>query len=107
MAREPHINNGLYHRGKRHHVKHSCQSDASSDRVASDIPHISPSAYTAVNAFRDPFGGSRAYLYYYGAKLLLYPTWVLHTFLASKPLTQLAILRYPSDIATESDYIAC
>eukprot|EP00965_Chrysotila_dentata_P249745 6209055-Pleurochrysis_carterae.AAC.2 len=54
---------------------------------------------------RDPFGGSRAYLYYYGAELLSYPTWALHAFLASKPLAQLVISRYPSDIAIESDYI--
>eukprot|EP00965_Chrysotila_dentata_P218383 6190552-Pleurochrysis_carterae.AAC.4 len=46
MARngaEPHINYGLHIRGNRHHVKHSCRSDAF-DRVAGDIPHISPSA---------------------------------------------------------------
>eukprot|EP00965_Chrysotila_dentata_P220417 6191758-Pleurochrysis_carterae.AAC.2 len=38
-------------RGNRHHVKHSCRlgSDAS-DRVAVDIPHIPPSAPTAVHA---------------------------------------------------------
>eukprot|EP00965_Chrysotila_dentata_P204008 6182079-Pleurochrysis_carterae.AAC.1 len=33
--------------GNRHHVKHSCQSDES-DRVAGDIPHIPPSAPTAL-----------------------------------------------------------
>eukprot|EP00965_Chrysotila_dentata_P212581 6187127-Pleurochrysis_carterae.AAC.1 len=46
---KPHMNNGLRNRSNRHHVKHSCRSDAS-NRVAGDIPHIPPSAYTAVNA---------------------------------------------------------
>eukprot|EP00965_Chrysotila_dentata_P183169 6048915-Pleurochrysis_carterae.AAC.1 len=44
-----------------------------------------------------PFGGER---------LLLYLTWVLHTYLASKTIMQLAISRYPSDIAIESDHLA-
>eukprot|EP00965_Chrysotila_dentata_P064431 2135771-Pleurochrysis_carterae.AAC.2 len=47
-----------------------------------------------------------AYLYYHGAELLSYPTWALHTFFASKLLTQFAIARYPSDIAIEADYLA-
>eukprot|EP00965_Chrysotila_dentata_P255055 6212086-Pleurochrysis_carterae.AAC.3 len=34
--------------------------------------------------------------------MLSYPTLALHTFLASKPLTQWAISRYPSDIAVEA-----
>eukprot|EP00965_Chrysotila_dentata_P260453 6213912-Pleurochrysis_carterae.AAC.2 len=42
----------------------------------------------------------------YDIQLLSYLTWPLHTFLASKPLTQLAISRYPSDIAIEADYLA-
>eukprot|EP00965_Chrysotila_dentata_P134718 4456118-Pleurochrysis_carterae.AAC.5 len=29
---EPHINSGVHIRGNRHHVKHSCRSDAS-DRI--------------------------------------------------------------------------
>eukprot|EP00965_Chrysotila_dentata_P241979 6204615-Pleurochrysis_carterae.AAC.6 len=44
---KPHvINHDLHIRGNRHHIKHSCQSDAS-DRVAGNIPHIAPSAYIA------------------------------------------------------------
>eukprot|EP00965_Chrysotila_dentata_P192315 6175102-Pleurochrysis_carterae.AAC.1 len=37
------------------------------------------------------------------AELLLFPTWVLQTFLVSKPLTQSVISRYPSDIAIETE----
>eukprot|EP00965_Chrysotila_dentata_P032150 1072402-Pleurochrysis_carterae.AAC.1 len=55
-------------RGNGHHVKHSCRSDAF-DRVAGDIPHIPPSAHTAVNAPRRPTWGI--------SWLQLYPTWTL------------------------------
>eukprot|EP00965_Chrysotila_dentata_P129524 4282069-Pleurochrysis_carterae.AAC.1 len=65
----------------------SCQSDVS-DLAARGSSYTSPAALTAATL---PW-------------LLLYPTWVLHTFLASKPITQLAISQYPSDIAIESNY---
>eukprot|EP00965_Chrysotila_dentata_P126276 4173203-Pleurochrysis_carterae.AAC.1 len=34
---EPYIKDGLHYRGNRHHVKHSCRSDAS-DRVGGGFP---------------------------------------------------------------------
>eukprot|EP00965_Chrysotila_dentata_P180156 5948776-Pleurochrysis_carterae.AAC.1 len=43
-------------RGNRHHVKHTCRSDAS-DWAAVDILHIPPSALTAVNASLWPTWG--------------------------------------------------
>eukprot|EP00965_Chrysotila_dentata_P153839 5085145-Pleurochrysis_carterae.AAC.1 len=41
----------------------------------------------------------------YGIQLLRCPIRAPHTFLGSKPKIQLAISRYPSDIAIESDYL--
>eukprot|EP00965_Chrysotila_dentata_P248373 6208287-Pleurochrysis_carterae.AAC.1 len=40
---EPHMNHDLHICGKRHHVKHSCRSDAL-DRVARDVPYAPHSA---------------------------------------------------------------
>eukprot|EP00965_Chrysotila_dentata_P217094 6189786-Pleurochrysis_carterae.AAC.5 len=43
----------------------------------------------------------------YNIQLLLYPTWALSIYIpASKPRTQLAISRHPSDIAIQTDYLA-
>eukprot|EP00965_Chrysotila_dentata_P261990 6214434-Pleurochrysis_carterae.AAC.1 len=53
---EPYIEHGLHYRGNRHHIKHSCRSDTS-DRVAGNIPHIPPSAYTAGKACPGPSWG--------------------------------------------------
>eukprot|EP00965_Chrysotila_dentata_P075816 2504713-Pleurochrysis_carterae.AAC.1 len=69
--------------------------------------YTSPTILTAATRpWMYPFWRLTGYMYYCGAELLLYPTWVLHTFLTSKPIAQLAVSRYPSDIAIESDHLA-
>eukprot|EP00965_Chrysotila_dentata_P025418 844769-Pleurochrysis_carterae.AAC.1 len=97
--------------GNRHHNEYSRQSDVS-DWVMRRSSCTFPTAPIAVKLpWIYPFGGFKGSSHIciitcYGTELLLYPTWASHTFLASKPVAQLAISGYPSDIAIESDYLA-